>query len=323
METIYLHKLTESLAPCVATIGFFDGVHLGHRHIIDKVVATAHREGLLSTVVTFARHPRQVLCPDWHPQLLSTLEEKTKLLSQTGIDQLVVLQFDAAMATLSAREFMRSVLLQQLGVRILVTGYDNRFGHRHAGSTEGFDDYVAYGRDMGMTVLQGDAFDAGDIRVSSSQVRQLLMTGDVTTVARCLGRPYQLTGIVVSGEHIGTTMGFPTANLQPADADKMVPAPGVYAVNVKLGDAEQWLDGMMNIGSRPTFDGHHQTLETHILNYAGNLYGQTITVAFVHRHRTERRFDSVEALRAQLRDDAIQIEKYLQQHQATITPAII
>ena len=303
--------------PCVATIGFFDGVHLGHRHIIEKVVETARQEGLQSMVVTFERHPRQVLCPDWHPQLLSTLQEKAMLLSQTGIDQLVVLQFDEAMAAMSAREFMYDVLLQQLGVRILVTGYDNCFGHREKGSTEGFADYVAYGHEMGMTVLRGDAFDADDIRVSSSQIRRFLTMGDVATAARCLGRPYQLTGTVVSGEHIGTTMGFPTANLQLDDADKLVPASGVYAVEVCLGDAQEWLYGMMNIGSRPTFGGHHQTLETHLFNYSGNLYGQTMTISFVHRHRAECRFDSMEALRAQLREDALQIEQFLEKNQIT------
>ena len=138
MKTIYLKKQTERLLPCVATIGFFDGVHLGHRYIIDKVVATARREGMLATIVTFARHPRQVLCPQWSPQLLSTLDEKVALLSETGIDQLVVLPFDEAMAALSARDFMREILLQQLGVRILLTGYDNRFGRRQANQAEGF-----------------------------------------------------------------------------------------------------------------------------------------------------------------------------------------
>lgn len=315
MKTIYLEKLTKSLEPCVATIGFFDGVHLGHRHIINKVVETARRENLLSTVVTFDRHPRQVLCPDWHPQLLSTLKEKTELLSQTGIDQLVVLSFDESMAALSAYDFMDKVLLQQLGVKILVTGYDNHFGHRQAGITEGFDDYVRYGHEMGMKVLQGDPFDAGAVRVSSSKVRNLLMEGRVELATECLGRPYILTGTVVSGEHIGTGMGYPTANLQLTDANKLIPAAGAYAVSVFTEGSFTPKFGMMNIGSRPTFGGTHQTLEVHILHFADNVYNQQLTVSFISRLRSEMKFESREALMNQLETDACQAEKILNQAQ--------
>lgn len=311
MKTIYLDQLTECLAPCVATIGFFDGVHLGHRYLIDKVVERAHYEDLLSTVVTFARHPRQVLSPDWHPQLISTFEEKVALLSQTDIDQLVVLDFDASMAALSAYDFMHDVLLLKLGVKVLVTGYDNHFGHRQTGSTEGFDDYVGYGRDMGMTVLQGDSFDVEDIRVSSSKVRRLLAAGDVEMAARCLGRPYRLTGTVVSGEHIGTGLGYPTANLMPSDKYKLIPAAGVYAVRARVGDSPKWKSGMMNIGNRPTFGGDHLTLETHLFRFEDNIYGQPMTVSFVSRLRSELRFDSREALMEQLSLDARQAERIL------------
>lgn len=313
METIYLHQLTGSLAPCVATIGFFDGVHLGHRHIIRKVVETARREGLLSAVVTFERHPRQVLCPDWRPQLILTYEEKKALLSETCIDELVVLRFDESMAALSARTFMHDILLQRLGVRILLTGYDNHFGHREAGCSEGFDDYVVYGRDMGMTVLRGDPLDVGDIRVSSSKVRRLLTNGDVGTAWRCLGRPYQLTGTVISGEHIGTSMGFPTANLRLRDSDKLIPAVGVYAVRVLLDGHTEWLNGMMNIGTRPTFGGDHQTLEVHVFDFDGNLYGRQVCVSFVCRLRPEMKFDSREELIVQLNDDARRAEEILNQ----------
>ena len=313
MKTIYLNELTGPLAPCVATIGFFDGVHLGHRHIIDKVVETARRQQLLSTVVTFARHPREVLCPDWHPQLISTFDEKTALLSLTGIDQMVVLDFDVPMAALSAYDFMRHVLLQRLGVKVLVTGYDNRFGHRQADVDEGFDSYVKYGLEMGMTVLQGDALDAGAIRVSSSKVRRFLTEGDVEQAALCLGRPYTLTGVVVGGEHIGTVLGYPTANLHPA-ADKLIPAPGVYAVSVSMEGAATTFQGMMNIGSRPTFGGTRQTLEVHVLHFSGNLYDRRLTVSFVSRLRSELKFDDPEALTAQLRADAAEAEKILHPH---------
>ena len=308
MKIIDLCEQTAALSPCVATIGFFDGVHQGHRHLIGKVLAIARRQQLASTVITFSRHPRQVLQPDWHPQLLSTFDEKVALLSQTGVDRLVVLPFDRQMAALSASDFMERVLHRQLNVQVLVTGYDNHFGHRLPGSAEGFDDYVTYGRSMGMAVLQGDPLDVDAIRVSSSKVRKMLERGDVLQAAQCLGRPYELSGVVVSGEHIGTALGFPTANLQLSDTEKLIPAPGVYAVKARVGQSAEVWYGMMNIGSRPTFGGDYLTLETHIFHFDGDLYGQPLTVSFVGRLRAEQKFESREALVAQLAADARQAE---------------
>lgn len=311
MRKIIFQQQAPERTETVATIGFFDGVHLGHRFLIEQMRAVASREGLPSMVVTFERHPRQVLCPDWHPQLLSTLDEKIGLLAQTGIDQMVVLPFDAQMAALSAHDFMRNVLCNQLGVRFLVIGYDNRFGHRDADSSEGFDDYVAYGHEFGLTVVQATPFDAGDIRVSSSKIRKLLDMGDVSRTTQCLGRHYELRGTVVDGEHVGTGMGFPTANLLLDDASKMLPAAGAYAVEVVLEGANEVLKGMMNIGSRPTFNGNHLTLETHILHFNGNVYGRQMSVRFVERLRPERRFESREELMAQLSVDALRSEEIL------------
>ena len=311
MKVITLTEQGERDVPCVATIGFFDGVHQGHRFLIDKVVETARQMGMASMVITFAVHPGQVLHPDWHPQLLTTLDEKTALLTQTSIDQLVVLPFDAAMAALPARDFMANVLLGQLGVRVLVMGYDNRFGHRGVGSVEGFDDYVRYGQELGMSVLPCTPFDAGAVRVSSSQVRRFLQEGNVEQAARCLGRPYELMGEVVHGHHVGTGLGFPTANLSPSCTDKLIPATGVYAVLVRIGDSQELLPGMMNIGRRPTFDGAHLTLETHIFHFNGNLYGQQLYVSFVRHLRPEMKFDSSEALAVQLATDARQSEELL------------
>ena len=312
MRIIGLNEQVEQMSPCVVTVGFFDGVHRGHRFLVDKVKDMARQAKMASAVITFAAHPRQVLCPDWHPQLLSTLDEKAELLAQTGIDRLVVLPFDTAMAALSAHDFMADVLLRQLNVRKLVIGYDNRFGHRAAGSTEGFDDYVRYGREMGITVLPCTPFDSDGVRVSSSQIRQFLQAGDVGLAARCLGRPYQLAGKVVRGNHIGTDLGFPTANLLPSCADKLIPAPGVYAVRVSIdGDSQELLPGMMNIGRRPTFDGDYLTLETHLFHFNANLYGRQMRVSFVRRLRSEIKFDNREALVAQLAADARLSEKIL------------
>ena len=310
MEILDLKKQEATLSPCVATIGFFDGVHQGHRHLIGKMLQAARDSRLASTVITFSRHPRQLLQPDWHPQLLSTFDEKVSLLSQTGADRLVVLPFDKAMAALSARDFMADVLSRQLGVRVLVMGYDNRFGHRIPGTTEGFDDYVDYGRQLGMTVLRGDPLDVAAVRVSSSKVRQMLLAGEVSQAAVCLGRPYTLTGKVVGGEHVGTGLGFPTANLEPSDVDKLIPASGVYAVKVYLPSGEE-KHGMMNIGRRPTFGGDRLTLETHVFHFHGNLYGESLTVQFVARLRAERPFESREALVVQLTADARHAEMIL------------
>jgi len=313
MKTIYLHSLAEQLPPCVATIGFFDGVHVGHRYLINKVIDTARRKGVNSAVITFANHPRQVLSTDWHPQLLSTLDEKMVLLSQTGIDQLVILQFDAQLASLSANEFMRDILHAKLNVYTLIMGYDNHFGHREANSVEDFEDYVRYGHELGMAVERGVPVDAVGLRVSSSAVRRLLDKGLVSEAASCLGRPYELVGKVVGGCHVGTGMGFPTANLQLNDVDKLIPAAGVYAVKVRLEDSLELKHGMMNIGNRPTFNGHHQTLETHIFRFEGNLYGQSMVVWFISRLRSEMRFDTPEALISQLEADRLKAEEILDQ----------
>ena len=311
MKIIGVDEQGKLRIPCVATIGFFDGVHRGHCFLINKVIEEAQYRGMASTVITFAVHPRQILRSNCHIQLLSTFDEKIELLKQTGIDYLVVLPFDTVMASFPARDFMSNVLVRQFGVRVLVTGYDNHFGHRTTDCTEDFEDYVRYGRELGMDVLSCSSFDADAVRVSSSQIRRFLQAGDVVQAARCLGHPYQLTGKVVRGEHIGTGLGFPTANLLPSCADKLIPAPGVYAVRVCIGNSQEILSGMMNIGQRPTFGGAYLTLETHIFHFTGDLYGQQMTISFVHRLRSEMKFDSREALVAQLGIDARQSKEIL------------
>lgn len=301
MEIIRLNADTRLNVPLAATIGFFDGVHIGHRHLISQVVGVARRRGLRPAVITFDRHPRQVLKSDHHPMLLSTLAEKLRLLATTGADLCVVLPFDENMAAMSACSFMRDILLRQLCVNTLVIGYDNRFGHNRS---EGFDDYVAYGREMGMDVAKAEPLFVDGVGISSSVVRSLLQEGEVSLAARCLGRDYAMGGTIVGGEHIGTRLGFPTANLRPDSADKLVPANGVYAVEARIEGDEATHAAMMNIGTRPTFSGTSTTLETHLLNFHGDIYGQTMTVAFVARLRAERKFRSAAELASQLRHDA-------------------
>lgn len=311
METIFLNQVRKTSAACVATVGMFDGVHRGHQHVIGRVVERAREAGLFSTVITFDRVPRQVLDPSFRPQLLTTLEEKETIIRQLGVDVLAVLPFTRETAGLSAQAFMKQVLHEQLQTKVLVTGYDNRFGHDR---TEGFDDYVRYGRELGMEVLRGDAqlMDDGQRPVSSSVIRQLLAEeGRVDLMPHYLTRLYQLRGTVAPGEHIGQRLGYPTANLEVDEADKLIPAAGVYAVWATIEGEQQPRAAMMNIGNRPTFHGHRQTLEVNILDFEGNLYGQVMTVSFVERLRAERRFDSPEALAVQLEADKEQVKQIL------------
>lgn len=311
MKRICLNLDKEKVPACVATIGMFDGVHRGHQHVIGQMVTRARQAGLASTVITFDKPPRQVLDPSFRPQLLTTLEEKENVIRLLGVDFFVVLPFTREMAGLSARSFMEEVLGEELHAKILVTGYDNRFGHDR---TAGFDDYVRYGHELGMEVVKGDAemMDDGERPVSSSVIRQLLtLEGRVDLMPHYLTRFYELKGKVTAGEHIGHRLGYPTANLEPEDAGKLIPASGVYAVWATLEDEQQPRAAMMNIGNRPTFQGNRRTLEVNILDFDGDLYGQTMSVSFVERLRAERRFDSPEALARQLKEDKEHVKTIL------------
>ena len=291
----------------IATIGFFDGVHIGHCHLINMLKKVARERGVEACVITFDRHPRQVVQPEWCPEMLTSLEEKTQLLKATGIDRCEVLHFDREMANQSAHDFMLHTLKEKLGVSILVTGYDNRFGHNRS---EGFEDYVRYGKEIGIEVIKGEELTDGSNNVSSSSIRRMLKEGRIEDATRCLGREYQLTGTVVGGEHIGRTIGFPTANIRPDDSSKLIPANGVYAVDVwsQAGDINRER-AMLNIGTRPTFNGTATTIEVHIPHFAGNLYGSTLSISFLRKIREERKFDSPEALVEQLNKDLNNIEQ--------------
>lgn len=290
----------------VATIGFFDGVHRGHRFLIDRVIEEAQRSGMSSAVITFDRHPREVLQTDYQPDLLSTLDEKLLLLSKTHVDNTVVLHFDASLAALTAQDFMRDVLQRQLKVRKLIIGYDNRFGHNRS---EGFDDYVRYGKELGIEVICADAFLPDDVRVSSSVIRTCLREGRVEDANRLLGYDYTIESRIVSGYQNGRKMGFPTANLDVTRCQQLLPASGVYAVLVRLKDSVGWKRGMMNIGHRPTFNGTSTSMEVNLFNFSGDLYGQELLVSFISKIRDERKFDSIDALAEQLQHDKVQINK--------------
>ena len=307
-----LSSETRLLTPSAATIGCFDGVHRGHQMLVQMMVRQAQERGLKPIAVTFDRLPRQLFDPDFHPQVLSTLDEKVTYLKELGVEEVVVLPFTHQLASLSAEAFMREILRDQLSVQLLVTGYDHRFGHDRS---EGFNDYVRYGQGLGIDVVRGDVAMMGDqMAVSSTVIRQLLAEeGRVEAMPDVLTRRYMLSGCVVSGEHIGHELGFPTANLEPDCQEKLIPASGAYAVWAIVDN--QRMPAMMNIGTRPTFEGKRQTLEVHILADVGNLYGRKMTVEFVSRLRAEQRFDTREALIAQLEHDKQSTEELLLNNQ--------
>lgn len=315
MDIIHINDHTLPQSPCVATIGFFDGVHSGHRYLLHRLTEDARQLQLQSTVITFDEHPRKVLHADYQPQMLSTLDEKLHLLAKTGVDHCALLHFTPTMAALSARDFMQQVLCRQLHVKRLYMGYDNRFGHS-AGET--FDDYVRYGRELGIEVVHYTPFELNGVCVSSSVIRSFLQAGEIAMANRCLGYPYTLVGKVVHGYRQGRLMGFPTANLDTTGWHKLWPAPGVYAVRARLDGSDTMYPAMMNIGTRPTFNGHELTLEVNLIDYSADIYDQMMLVSFVGRIRAEHKFNSPAELAQQLvtdREQAIQILKQIQPHE--------
>ena len=303
MKTTYLSDnqlLCEQ--PCVATVGFFDGVHRGHCFLISQVMEEAKASGMSSVVVTFDRHPRQVLKDEYQPELLTTLDNKLLFLSKTGIDHVVVLHFDERMAGMSAYHFMEKVLSRQLNVRKLIVGYDNRFGN---GRRDGFDDYVRYGNQLGMEVIQGKDLLVDGKNVSSSAIRHFIRQGEMEIANQLLGYPYIIMGKVVGGMQEGRKMGFPTANLDVAETRQLIPSPGVYAAKVRLQQSIAMRPAMMNIGTRPTFGGTDLLIEVHIFQFDEDLYGQQLYVSVEKRIREERKFDTIDQLREQLERDRL------------------
>ncbi len=289
---------------CVATIGFFDGVHAGHRYLIDQVKAVAANEGLHSALITFPVHPRQVIDADYSMELLSTLQERIELLGQTGVDYCFLLNFNTQIAKLTAIQFMSDVLQKQFHVQTLIIGYDHRFGHNRS---EGFEDYCLYGKELGMEVLRAQAYMGSDQSISSSVIRTALLSGELEAANSYLGYNYYLDGVVVSGHRLGRTIGFPTANMV-AEPEKLIPVDGVYAVRV-IVEGENYI-GMLNIGKRPTVNnGTNRTIEVNIFHFSADIYGKIIRVIFIQRIRSESKFDGIEKLIAQLHKDQIRVEE--------------
>lgn len=280
----------------VATIGFFDGVHLGHKCLIAQVKEEAMRRGMQSLLVTFGNHPLKVIRSDFKPLLLNTIEEKIALLAESGTDSIAVLDFDKKQSMMSAREFMEKVLRDVYNVRVLLIGYDHHFGHNRE---EGFEDYVRFGKEIGIEVVQAKPLQLEEgITPSSTFVRKALQNGDVDTANAILGYHYFIEGTVVGGFQNGRKLGFPTANLD-VEAEKLVPATGVYLVRVGTSHY-----GMLNIGIRPTLDnGDTRSIEVNIFDFRDNIYYQQLRLEFLTFIRQEQKFDSIEQLQEQLEKD--------------------
>ncbi|MGB2127896.1 MAG: bifunctional riboflavin kinase/FAD synthetase [Flavicella sp.] len=282
----------------IVTIGTFDGVHLGHQKILEKLVATAKKEKYNSVLLTFFPHPRMVLQKDASIKLIHSIEERIAMLEKTGLDYLIIHPFDAAFSRLTALEFVRSILVEKLETAELVIGYDHRFGKNREGN---FEQLEEYGHMYDFKVNEISALDIDAISVSSTKIRKALLSGDVKKANAYLGNSFFLTGTIVKGDRIGNTIGFPTANLEIAESYKLIPQNGVYLVRSQIKGV--WKYGMMNIGYRPTVKGENRTLETHFFDFNSDLYGQKIQVELLDFIRKEQKFDSLEQLKKQLFED--------------------
>lgn len=282
----------------VIATGFFDGVHLGHRLVIDSLVKAASLRGEKSAVVTFWPHPRNVLQDDARNlRLLTSLQEKKDILLSLGVDSVEVLNFTKDFSRLTTQEYLQ-LLKDRYGATAIVLGYDNRMGSGDVTTSEVAE--IAEG--MGLEVIHPDSIDDGGSPISSTRIRKALEAGDVAAASKMLGRPYKLHGVVVAGNRLGRTMGFPTANMQLYEPLKLVPGNGVYVVDVET--VGQRRRGMCNIGTRPTVDnGHQRTIETNIFDFSEDIYGLDLELFFVEKIRDERRFDSLSDLKAQLEKD--------------------
>ncbi len=283
--------------PVVLALGVFDGVHLGHRAVIGRAVEVARAKGLPASVLTFVEHPRTVLRPDQPVPLLSTWREKRELMAELGVDRVIGAHFTPSLAQIEAEEFVRRILVDHLCAEHVVVGYNFRFGHEAAGNP---DLLARLSAELGYGFEVVQPFKLGDTPVSSSAIRRLLATGQIQEANRLLGYSYGLRGLVVGGDQRGRRIGFPTANLH-VDDRKLLPAFGVYAGFACWAGERR--PCVVNIGIRPTFDPPQLKVEGHILDFSGDLYGQTITLSLERHLRGERAFPSVDALVTQIQAD--------------------
>lgn len=290
--TTYIDK------PSVITIGTFDGVHIGHQKIIKRLITTAKKEGLESVILTFFPHPRMVLQKDANIKLLNTISERQEILEQTGLDHLIIKSFTKDFANLSAHDYVKNILVDELHAKHIIIGYDHRFGKNRSANIENLK---TYGKEFDFEVEEISAEDIENVAVSSTKIRSALNNGDIATANSYLGYHYFLTGTISKGKGLGKQIGFPTANIHIEEAYKLIPKNGVYVV--KSQSNQQTVFGMMNIGTNPTVNGKQQSIEVHFFDIDENLYGKTVRVELLHRLRDEQKFGSVALLQEQLKMD--------------------
>jgi len=289
------------------TTGTFDGVHIGHQIILKKLIETAKRIGGESVLLTFYPHPRMVLQEQSDLRLINTIEEKTELLRQAGVDHLIIHPFTKEFSRTTSLEYVRDILSNQIGTVKLVIGYDHHFGRNREGS---FEHLKEYGPIYGFEVEEIPAQDIDDVKVSSTKIRAALEEGDIETANSYLGQAFPISGRVIRGDQIGRELGYPTANIELSSQYKLIPADGIYAVKVKLDD--KVFNGMLNIGMRPTFEFEEpkRSLEVHLLDFKGDLYGQYLSLELMKRIRDEKKFDSKEELIEEIQKDEVRIRNY-------------
>ncbi len=287
------------------TIGTFDGVHIGHRKILERLINNAKDLNLKSTVLTFFPHPRMVLQKDTDIKLLNTIDERIQILEKSGLDYLIVHPFTLEFSRLSATEFVRDILVNNLKIKKIVLGYDHRFGRNRNAN---INDLISFGNTLGFEVEEIPAQEIDDVSVSSTKIRKALLSGNIKTANAYLGYNYMLTGIVQKGKGLGRKINFPTANLHIVETYKLIPKIGVYVVKSILNNATVY--GMMNVGYNPTIAGtgnlpvdRQENIEIHFFDFDQDLYGQKIQVDIIDRIRDEHKFDSVEKLQQQLKKD--------------------
>ena len=292
--------------PIVITIGTFDGVHIGHRKILEKVINHAKNASLKSAVLTFFPHPRMVLQKDADIKLLNTLEEKKAILNKMGLDILVIHPFTKEFSRLTATEFVRDLLVNKLKSKKIIIGYDHRFGRNR---TANINDLIAFGNTFDFGVEEIPAQEIDEVSVSSTKIRKALEEGDVQTANEYLGYEYMLTGTVKEGKGLGRKLEYPTANIVIEASYKLIPKTGSYIVKSSID--EKVVYGMMNIGFNPTVNGTKKTIEVHFFDFKDDLYERTIQIDMLNRLRDERKFDSLDALKEQLMKDKIDSLRFI------------
>lgn len=292
----------------ILTLGTFDGVHIGHKKILERITQNTENGKYESLVLTFFPHPRMVLQEKSEIKLLNTIAEKTKLLEATGIENLIIHPFDESFSRLTAEEFVHSILVDQFHIQKIIIGHDHRFGRNR---TANIDNLIAYGAEYGFEVEQISAQEIQDVSVSSTKIRKALTEGKMDLANEYLGYDYFLSGKIVKGKQLGRTIGFPTANIEIEEDYKLIPKTGVYAVKALIDQKE--IFGMMNIGFNPTVNGQKQTIEVNLFDFDADIYDKEIKVSLLHFLREEQKFGSIDLLKEQLNQDRINALAFISQ----------